>query len=121
MITMKITLLQLLLVSLCIMHATSLPRASVTMPQAVESPSQPAAVTVAAELESGVNEVNKAMPSSVVSGDEVSAAAAQLMQLLPADELPSGSAECGKVGEFCNLADDCCTKRCLSYAKRCVT
>ncbi|XP_069962079.1 uncharacterized protein [Bactrocera oleae] len=98
MITMKITLLQLLLVSLCIMHATSLPRASVTMPQAVESPSQPAAV-----------------------GDEVSAAAAQLMQLLPADELPSGSAECGKVGEFCNLADDCCTKRCLSYAKRCVT
>nr|XP_036212716.1 uncharacterized protein LOC118679839 isoform X3 [Bactrocera oleae] len=98
MITMKITLLQLLLVSLCIMHATSLPRALVTMPQAVESPSQPAAV-----------------------GDEVSAAAAQLMQLLPADELSSRSTECGKFGDPCVLADDCCTKHCHNYANRCVT
>ncbi|XP_069962082.1 uncharacterized protein [Bactrocera oleae] len=79
-------------------HATSLPRASVTMPQAVESPSQPAAV-----------------------GDEVSAAAAQLMQLLPANELPSRSTECGKFGDPCILADDCCTKHCHNYAKRCVT
>nr|XP_036212715.1 uncharacterized protein LOC118679839 isoform X2 [Bactrocera oleae] len=79
-------------------HATSLPRALVTMPQAVESPSQPAAV-----------------------GDEVSAAAAQLMQLLPADELSSRSTECGKFGDPCVLADDCCTKHCHNYANRCVT
>uniref|UniRef100_A0A034WUD7 Uncharacterized protein n=1 Tax=Bactrocera dorsalis TaxID=27457 RepID=A0A034WUD7_BACDO len=113
---MKITLLQLLLVSLCVMHATSLPKASLTVPQAVELPSQQAAVAVPAE--SGVNEVYKDETSAVVTGDKVAVAAAQLMSV---DEPPSRNKKCGKVGDFCNLADDCCTKRCLSFAKRCVT
>ncbi|XP_054090580.1 uncharacterized protein LOC105216753 isoform X1 [Zeugodacus cucurbitae] len=119
---MKLTLLQLLVLSLCVMvqHATSLPSATLTLPQAVESPSQQAAVAVAATAPEAENEVNKAVPSAVVTGAEVAVAAAQSLSILPADELPSRT-QCGKVGDFCNLADDCCTKRCLTYAKRCVT
>ncbi|KAG0248315.1 hypothetical protein BG011_000214 [Mortierella polycephala] len=28
---------------------------------------------------------------------------------------------CAKLGEFCQVSDQCCTKRCLTYAARCVT
>ncbi|XP_004523229.2 uncharacterized protein LOC101457792 [Ceratitis capitata] len=107
---MKIILTQLLFLSLFAMHATSLPRESVTMQHALEPRQQAAAVAV-------VNESSKpaaAEPAVVVDAVQLSPSSA--------DQLPSiVKGECVNVGENCSLPDECCTKRCLTYAKKCVT
>lgn len=69
------------------------------MPQAVESPSQQAAVPVVAEAVVAApmdpNAVNKAVTSARVAGAEVAVVAAQLLPLLPADEVKLIANLCG--------------------------
>ncbi|XP_036325317.1 uncharacterized protein LOC118738490 isoform X2 [Rhagoletis pomonella] len=115
--SMKSLVLHLLLLSLCAMRATSLPT-ELTTTQQTEEPLIPQTT-----VEAAANEVMLATVGIVGDGgDAVQAVVTStLMPFLPTDELPPSKVKCVKVGGFCHLADVCCTKRCLTFARRCVT
>ncbi|XP_053951296.1 uncharacterized protein LOC128858808 [Anastrepha ludens] len=115
--TTKIYLFKILLLLLCaVQAATSLPMELVTIQQA-EVPFSRQATAVAV-----VNEaLQPSTPAVGGEGDERAVDVPLLMPLRTVDELPPRDGKCVEVGKFCHLAEECCTRRCLTYAKRCVT
>ncbi|KAF9413993.1 hypothetical protein HW555_007946 [Spodoptera exigua] len=55
-----------------------------------------------------------------VTGDKLDAAAAVVPSLVQFNSLPEPK-KCAELGEPCIYHNDCCSRACLGFAKRCVT